>query len=95
MKQRKYFVYILTNKKNTVLYTGVTNNIERRIWEHKEKQISSFTAKYNINKIVYLEDYDDINEALQREKQIKAGSRANKIVLIKSINPEFRDLLEE
>ncbi len=84
-----------TNKRNTVLYTGVTNNLTRRIWEHKQKLIPGFTSKYNINKLVYAEEYDDINDAIKREKQIKAGSRRKKICLIEINNPEFRDLYSD
>lgn len=95
MNTRSYFVYILTNKYNTVLYTGVTNNLMRRVWEHKEKLHGGFTKKYNVNKLVYYEEYGDINEAIAREKQIKAGSRQKKIDLIKSLNSEWRDLYNE
>ncbi|TRZ81317.1 GIY-YIG nuclease family protein [bacterium] len=82
----------MTNKGNTVLYTGVTNNLERRVSEHKSKTIKGFTAKYNITKLVYYEEYNNITNAIMREKQIKAGSRKKKIDLINSINPECRDL---
>jgi len=70
----QYFVYLLTNKNNTVIYTGVTNDLTRRVYEHKEKLIDGFTKKYNVNKLVY-ETANDINSAISREKQIKAGSR--------------------
>jgi putative endonuclease len=82
----------MTNPYNTVLYTGVTNNIERRVQEHKEKLVPGFTKRYNVIKLVYAEEYNNINDAIVREKQIKAGSRKKKIALIKSINPEFNDL---
>ncbi|MDD3024892.1 MAG: GIY-YIG nuclease family protein [Syntrophomonadaceae bacterium] len=83
MQQKHYHVYILTNKRNTVLYTGVTANLSTRVWQHAEKQDKkSFTAKYNLNKLVYCEEYGDINEAIAREKQVKAGSRKKKIDLI-------------
>ena len=91
----QYCVYILTNENNTVLYTGVTNNIHRRVREHKEGQGSKFTKRYNIHKLVYLEQTGDVDAAISREKQIKAGSRQKKIDLIDSINPEWRDLAEE
>jgi putative endonuclease len=91
----EYFVYIMTNARNTVLYTGVTNNLMRRVWEHKNKTGSIFTSKYNINKLVYFEAGSDINQAIFREKQIKAGSRQKKIDLINSINPEWKDLSDE
>lgn len=93
--KREYFVYIMTNKYNTVLYTGVTNNLERRVHEHQEKRGGAFTARYNIAKLVYMETYPDIREAIAREKQIKAGSRQDKIDLIKCINPEWKDLMAE
>jgi len=93
--KREYYVYILTNKHNTVLYTGVTNNLARRVYEHQEKRGSSFTARYNVNKLVYMETYADIREAIAREKQIKAGSRQDKVNLVKSINPEWKDLMAE
>jgi len=90
--EHQYFVYILTNKNNTVLYTGVTNNLERRCYEHKEKLIDGFTKRYNINKLVYYETTQDIEAALNREKQIKAGSRARKIQLINDMNSAWADL---
>jgi len=90
-----YYVYILTNKMNTVLYTGITNNLERRIFEHKLKYFKGFTAKYNVNKLVYFEIYSDIYEAIQREKQIKNGSRQKKIDLIQSLNPRWKDLADD
>jgi putative endonuclease len=96
MNQKHYYIYILTNKRNTVLYTGVTSNISARLWQHCEKQDKkSFTAKYNVDRLVYCEEYDDINAAIAREKQIKAGSRKKKITLIESINPEWKDLLAQ
>ena len=92
---KQYYVYILTNKINTVLYTGITNNLERRIFEHKSKYFKGFTAKYNVNKLVYYEIYSDIYEAIQREKQIKSGSRQKKIDLIQSLNPKWKDLVDD
>ena len=92
---KQYYVYILTNKINTVLYTGITNNLERRIFEHKSKCFKGFTAKYNVNKLVYFEIYSDIYEAIQREKQIKNGSRQKKIDLIQSLNPLWKDLADD
>lgn len=89
-------IYILTNKNNTVLYIGVTSDLYSRVYEHKTKLYpKSFTARYNIDKLVYFEAFHDIEEAINREKQLKAGSRAKKIKLIKSINPEWKDLFEE
>jgi putative endonuclease len=91
----KYFVYLMTNKNNTVIYTGVTNDLNRRVYEHKEKLVYGFTKKYNVNKLVYFESTNDIYSAIQREKQIKAGSRKKKIELINSINPEWKDLYDD
>ncbi len=91
---RHYYVYIMTNKKNTVLYTGVTNNLRRRVYEHKEKLIKGFTKKYNITKLVYCEVFDRIGDAIIREKQNKGGSRQKKIDLINSINKDWQDLYE-
>ncbi len=81
-----YYIYILCSKKNGTLYIGVTNNIERRIFEHKEKLASGFTKKYQITKLVYLEEYQDINEAIAREKALKKWNRCWKINLIESVN---------
>lgn len=92
MRLRHYFVYIMTNKYNQVLYTGVTNNLARRTLEHMVHMGSEFTAKYNVTKLVYYEQLFDIKEAISREKQIKAGSRNKKIKLILSKNPEWNDL---
>ena len=72
---REYYIYIMTNKLNTVLYTGVTNDLKRRIYEHKEKLVKGFTKKYNVTKLVYYEVYDDVDDAISREKRIKGGSR--------------------
>jgi putative endonuclease len=89
-------VYIITNQYNKVLYTGVTSELRARIWEHKTKFYpKSFTAKYNCNKIVWFQTYPSIEEAIEKEKQIKGGSRRDKEALIKSINPEWKDLWEE
>ncbi len=95
MSDRYYCVYIMTNVHNTVLYTGVTNNLQRRVLEHRSGMGSEFTKKYNVKKLVFFECGDDINAAITREKQIKAGSRKKKIELINSINPEWKDLYEE
>jgi putative endonuclease len=89
----KGFVYIMTNQNNTVLYTGFTSDLIDRILKHRLKKYpGSFSAKYNIDKLVYFEELDTIGEAIKREKQIKAGSRAKKIELINSLNPEWVDL---
>jgi len=92
---RHYYIYIMTNKRNTVLYTGVTNNLKRRAYEHKEKLVEGFTKKYNITKLVYYEVFYSIENAISREKQIKGGSRQKKIDLINSMNKGWRDLYEE
>lgn len=89
---RSFYVYILTNDRNTVLYTGVTNNLERRITQHKRKLIKGFTAKYNVHKLVYFEKFESIYDAIEREKQIKGGSRKDKERLISKNNPEYKDL---
>ena len=86
------FIYILTNQRNTVLYTGVTNNLIKRIWEHKNKVVNGFTQKYNVHKLVYYEVFETIIEAIKREKQVKAGTRKKKIDLIEKINPGWKDL---
>lgn len=86
------YVYILTNVTNRVLYIGVTNDLVKRVYEHKQKLVRGFTSKYNVNKLVYYEVFEDINEAIIREKQIKAGSREKKLKLIEKINPPFEDL---
>jgi putative endonuclease len=96
MKEKKFYVYISTNSTHTVLYTGVTNNLLNRSDQHKRKlDKESFTAKYNVDKIVYYETYKYIQDAISREKQIKAGSRQNKIDLIISVNSGWRNLIED
>ena len=90
-----YYVYILTNKTNNVLYTGVTNDIDRRILEHRSLQNHGFTAQYNVHKLVYYEEFNDIEEAIAREKQIKGGSRQKKIDLINELNPKWEELFPE
>ena len=86
---------MMTNKGNAVLYTGVTSNLFKRVAEHKDKLVHGFTNSYNVTKLVYYEEYDTIEAAIAREKQIKAGSRQKKIDLINSKNPEWKDLYEE
>jgi putative endonuclease len=89
----KGFVYIMTNKNNTVLYTGVTSNLRERVIQHKEKKHpDSFSVRYNTFKLVYFESLDTIGEAIQREKQIKPGSRKAKVELINKLNPKWDDL---
>ena len=90
--EKYYFVYILTNPGSTVLYTRVTNDLKRRVYEHRNKVVPGFTAKYNVKKLVYYEVYDDPQYAITREKQIKSGSRKKKLDLISSFNPDWRDL---
>jgi putative endonuclease len=92
MKTHGYCVYIITNKANTVFYIGVTSNLQGRIWEHKQKVFKGFTAKYDCNKLVYFEEYQWIHDAIAREKQLKAGSRQNKINIIVANNPSWEDL---
>ena len=88
-----YYVYIMTNR-STTLYTGVTNNLERRVYEHKHKLVDGFTKKYNIARLVYYEATDDVQSAIAREKQIKGWLRRKKVALIESVNPEWRDLAD-
>ena len=90
-----FYVYILASKKNGVLYIGVTNNINRRVLEHKKKMVKGFTSRYNVDKLVYLESFLYVKEAILREKQLKKWNRDWKIELIEKDNPEWRDLAEE
>ena len=92
---KQYYVYIMTNKRNTVLYVGVTNDLIRRVYAHKEKLADGFTKTYNVVKLVYYEVLEDIENAILREKQIKAGSRQKKIQLVNSMNREWQDLYDE
>jgi putative endonuclease len=89
---KNYFIYILTNQYNTVLYIGVTNNLERRIYEHKNKLVEGFTSKYNLNKLVYFEEFGNIDDAITSEKKIKGWVRKKKNVLIESKNLKWEDL---
>jgi putative endonuclease len=95
VSEKLYFVYILTNAKHTVLYTGFSNNLKARIWSHKERLVESFTKRYHVDMLVYYEATESVVSALERERQIKAGSRQKKIDLINSMNPNWRDLYEE
>lgn len=90
--EKTYYVYIITNKLNSVLYIGITSNLVKRIWEHKNKVVDGFSNKYNLNKLVYYEICNDIEQAIKREKQLKNWHRAWKDNLIKEKNPEFLDL---
>ena len=87
-------IYIMTNKNNTVLYVGVTNNLLRRVWEHKNKLAEGFTKQYDLNKLVYYEFFDSMTQAILREKQIKGGSRKRKTNLISKFNPDWFDLYQ-
>lgn len=95
LMEKHYYVYILTNKTHTALYTGVTNDIIRRVYEHKEKLIKGFTFKYNVDKLVYYEIHRDVRDAITREKQIKGGSRKKKVALIEGMNSGWKDLYGE
>lgn len=95
MKLKQYYAYLMTNHMNTVIYTGVTGDLIRRVYEHKHHLIKGFTSKYNVNKLVYYESTDDIQTAIAREKQIKSGSRVKKIDLITKNNPKYNDLYED
>ncbi len=88
----KSYVYILFNKKNGILYTGITSNIKKRLFQHENKIYEGFTSKYNVTKLGYYEVFNDIKAAIEREKQIKGGSRQKKILLIERLNPEWKDL---
>jgi Predicted endonuclease containing a URI domain len=94
MKQKYYYVYILSNKYNNVLYVGITNDLIRRVYEHKNKLVEGFTEKYNVDKLVYYELFNDPINAITREKQLKGYSRKKKVELINSFNPEWKDLYE-
>lgn len=92
MRIHLYYVYILTNASHKVLYTGVTNDLERRCFEHKQKKIKGFTQKYNIDRLIYFEKFDFVDFAIIREKQIKGYSRAKKTALIDQFNKGWKDL---
>jgi putative endonuclease len=92
MREKTAYVYIMASKKKGTLYTGVTSNLEKRVWEHKNNIVKSFTQKYNVHNLVYFEFGENILSAIEREKQIKSGSRKKKIELIEKDNPEWNDL---
>lgn len=92
--QRKGYVYIITNKTNTTIYIGVTNDIVRRMYEHKNHLIKGFSDKYNLEKLIYLEEYNLMTDAIKREKQLKGWTRKRKFELIKTQNPEMIDIIE-
>ncbi len=91
----QYFVYILTNDRRTTLYIGITNDLVRRIHQHRQKAIPGFSSRYNLDHLVFYEETSDVTAAITREKQIKAGSRQKKIDLITSVNPDWRDLYND
>lgn len=91
---KSYYVYILTNWNNKVMYIGVTNNLERRVYEHKNKLVEGFTQKYNVNKLVYFEETGDVLSALEREKEIKKWRREKKNNIVLGANPDWKDLSE-
>jgi putative endonuclease len=95
MEEKTYYVYLLTNWNNKVMYVGITNDLVRRIYEHKEKFVKGFTEKYNVTKLVYYEQTPDISEALNREKEIKKWRREKKNRLVVNTNPQWRDLSED
>lgn len=90
-RTHQYYVYIMASRSRTI-YTGMTNNLERRVYEHRHKLVPGFTSKYNITNLVYMESASDVNAAIRGEKQIKAWSRAKRVALVESINPEWEDL---
>ena len=95
MKIYNYYVYMLTNAHNTVLYTGVTNDLERRCLEHKNKKVKGFTQKYNADRLIYFEVFDFIHDAIEREKQIKGYSRLKKNSLVDAFNKDWKDLYRD
>ncbi len=94
MQEKKGCVYIITNKTNTTLYIGVTSDITKRIYEHKNHLVKGFSDRYNLEKLIYLEEYNNIKEAIEREKQLKGWRREKKLTLIKEQNPNLQDLIE-
>ena len=95
MFSKQYYVYILTNKNHTVLYTGITNDLRKRIWEHQTGVGSKFVERYRAINLAYFEAFEDSYEAITREKQIKAGPRRKKVALIRKLNPRWRNLAED
>ena len=93
--EKSYYVYLITNQNNKVLYTGITSNLERRIFEHKNKLVKGFTEKYNVNKLVYFEQTSDVYSALNREKEIKGWLRIKKNELVESKNAAWNDLSDD
>lgn len=95
MSEKKGYVYLMTNRNDTVIYTGVTSDLKKRVYEHREKITRGFTSRYQVGKLVYFEMFESVIDAITREKQIKGGSRKKKEDLIKAQNPDFRDLYDE
>jgi putative endonuclease len=93
--EEQAYIYFMSNRYNKVLYVGITSNLIKRVWEHKNQVVDGFTKRYNLNKLVYYEIYDDIETAINREKQIKSWPRKKKIVLINAFNPSWDDLYEK
>jgi len=93
--EKKYFVYIMASKKNGTIYIGITSNLTKRVWQHKEKLVEGFTDKYNVDRLVYYEMFDDPENAIKREKRLKRYKRDWKIQLVEKGNPEWDDLYEE
>ena len=89
---KRYYLYMMTNKHLNVLYTGVTNDLRRRVNEHKEKRVESFSKQYNTDRLVYYEEFYEVDQAIAREKQLKGGSRKKKDLLVEKMNPEWKDL---
>src|SRR5262249_228322 len=94
LMRKQCYIYLLTNARHTVLYTGVTSDLQKRVYQHRMKLVPGFTSRYNVCKLVYYEVADNPEAAIVREKQIKAGSRTKKIDLVKSMNPQWQDLYE-
>jgi len=95
VREHQYYVYMVSNRRHNVLYIGVTNSLERRMWQHKAKTISGFTKKYNCDQLVYFELYENVVQAIAREKQLKGWNRAKKDALAAKMNPELKDLSAE
>jgi len=95
MQPKTFYVYIMANKTNTTLYVGVTNDLKKRVWQHKEKSVDGFTKRYNLTKLVCYEIFSDAPHAIAREKQFKGGSRKKKEDAIKGMNAEWRDLYDD
>ena len=89
---KRYYLYMMTNKHLNVLYTGVTNDLRRRVNEHKEKKIEGFSKQYNTDRLVYYEEFYEVDQAIAREKQLKGGSRKKKDLLVEKMNPQWKDL---